>query len=554
VVATPHIYPGVFDNTPERIAEVFALLHQEAQARGLGIAMSWGAEVRLCPEILDWLSQDQLPCLGHGTGKIRTVLIEMPDGQVPVGADRLMARLVARGIKPLVAHPERNRAVMESLNALEPLLEAGCVVQLTAASLLGEFGDRAQATARKLLDRGHAVAAVASDAHNLKGRRPRMAAARAWLVTHYGETMAQELTDTSPARLVGVGQVVFEGRNGTVLRDLPVTPSSGDAVRKPAFLLNDFPRAGKPGVPVEPVEPVFRLNEDWDLGLAVAPLAKAGLHDKPDTCTPDTDFAVRWTSNVPPRPAPCRADLAPDLTILPTHVLRAEPEVSSHPTTDFLSSASGSEWSLTDLFGPADFRATEPAPLKPQAPPDKRDTPGQSSVARPPLQSPLNSSTSAATQGRTSPDLGAKKLPAEPKVSARKQQVVPPEPSVRPAQVCHVPEVNNPPVTTTVRLTQEALRAKTMAEVLDAYVLKLQQRRNKKDALAQDLAKPADMGDLTLRSLQAPQSPKAKAGGELIERVEHKLACAGLPTPESGQPRSFGLRDFDLLPPTLRRS
>jgi protein-tyrosine phosphatase len=127
----------------------------------------------------------------------------MPDGQIPLGADKLVGHLLGQGIRPVIVHPERNRAVMDNPDKLHPFVARGCAVQLTAASVIGEFGDRAQKAARHMLDAGWATC-VATDAHNLKGRAPRMGAARSWLTEHYGAALATRLTLVGPAGLCGV--------------------------------------------------------------------------------------------------------------------------------------------------------------------------------------------------------------------------------------------------------------------------------------------------------------------------------------------------------------
>jgi len=291
VVATPHIYPGVYNNTPETIETVFAQLHAAAQAASIPLTLSWGAEVRLCPEMLDWLQDERLTCLGKGTGGWRTVLVELPDGQVPMGADKVMARLRERKLIPLIAHPERNRAVMESLDHLKPLIEAGAKVQLTAASLLGEFGERAHNTARLLLATNW-VAAVASDAHNLRGRKPRLAAAKQWLVQEYGNALAEELTEHSPARLVGMGQLVFD-HDGVVLRDLTddVTPGLASETTAPIFTLLDMPALAPAAMPLmsQPLEQGWRPSQpaSWTDELGHLP----GLSERPARSEAlDTDF------------------------------------------------------------------------------------------------------------------------------------------------------------------------------------------------------------------------------------------------------------------------
>lgn len=207
VVATPHVFPGRHDNKRSSIAAEHARFVQALAAFNIPLGLSFAGEVRLTPEVLDWLAEDELPYLAGPAAQAGTapkvLLLEMPDGQVPLGADRFCAHLLRQGITPLIAHPERNRGVAEKPERIQAFVDAGCQVQITAASLLGEFGSRAERAALTLLDQGW-VHVVASDAHNLSGRRPRLQAAQRWLAENRGESVARQLTLTGPARLCGL--------------------------------------------------------------------------------------------------------------------------------------------------------------------------------------------------------------------------------------------------------------------------------------------------------------------------------------------------------------
>ncbi len=210
VVCTPHVFPGRFENRRSSIEEDFAGFAALVQQAGLPLQLMWGGEVRLTPEVLDLLPAQELPFLGQQAG-LKTMLLEMPDGQIPLGADRFVRRLVAAGIRPVIAHPERNRMVMDQPDRMQALVDEGCALQLTAGSLLGEFGNRAQTTARTLLEAGW-VQAVASDAHNLAGRKPRMKAAAAWLRQHFGAETAVQMLLHGPASLCAHNRVVNAAR------------------------------------------------------------------------------------------------------------------------------------------------------------------------------------------------------------------------------------------------------------------------------------------------------------------------------------------------------
>lgn len=221
IVATPHIYPGVFDNSATRIGEAFDAFQAAVSDAGIDLTMTWAAEVRICPEILDWIELRRLPMLNGSLVGPSTALIELPDGQIPVGTDKLMGMMLDRGITPLMAHPERNKAVMEQPTRLDALRRLGCKFQVTAGSLLGDFGSRAQTTAQKLLDAGW-VDVIATDSHNRSSRRPRMRAARDWLTEHFDEALALRLTKTQPTEIAGLSSFTVQaGAQRLVFRDLP---------------------------------------------------------------------------------------------------------------------------------------------------------------------------------------------------------------------------------------------------------------------------------------------------------------------------------------------
>ena len=206
-VLTPHLYPGRWDNTLSRVADKFREFKRAVADAGLTMQLYLGAEVHLLPESLALLASDELLYLGGVNGK-KVLLLEMPDGQIPVGALSAVKVLVARGVVPMIAHPERNKDVIRNPRKIEPFLQEGCMLQLTAASVCGLFGASANQTATKLLDAGW-VTVVATDAHNLAHRPPILAEARAELARRYGSEAAMQLTLGNPAAIID-GRAQFE--------------------------------------------------------------------------------------------------------------------------------------------------------------------------------------------------------------------------------------------------------------------------------------------------------------------------------------------------------
>ena len=199
-VLTPHVYAGRWDNTASRIAPVFAEFVSNLERERIDLSVSLGGEVHLLPEAIDWFERGELPFLGGWRG-LRVVLLEMPDGQVPVGAIRVAEYFLARGVVPMIAHPERNKEVMRDIRRIEPFLQVGCLLQLTAASVCGWFGAPAHRTAHELIGAGWAFA-VSTDAHNLAHRPPVLAEARQVLDQTFGPDAAFALTERNPGAVV----------------------------------------------------------------------------------------------------------------------------------------------------------------------------------------------------------------------------------------------------------------------------------------------------------------------------------------------------------------
>ncbi len=201
-VLTPHVFPGQWDNTRSSLAAGFEAFRAALRTSNLPFDVSLGGEVRLLPESLELAERDELPTLGTWEGR-RVVLLELPDSHIPAGTHNAVAYLQARGYQPMIAHPERNKDVMRDPRRVLPLVKQGCLLQLTAASVTGQFGSKALKTSLVLLDGGH-VTAVASDAHNLAHRPPRMGMARMALATRYGVDAAMQLTEFNPGRIIGM--------------------------------------------------------------------------------------------------------------------------------------------------------------------------------------------------------------------------------------------------------------------------------------------------------------------------------------------------------------
>jgi protein-tyrosine phosphatase len=191
IVCTPHIHPGRYDNTQATIATALCQFKQGLAEQGLSLKVSAAAEVRFGMELMEWAVTGQLPFIGEYQSK-KVLLLEFPHGEIPFGAEKLIKWLISKEITPMIAHPERNKGIMAQPSKLKPFLQLGCLTQVTAQSITGGFGSACQEIAHKLLAEDQ-ITIIASDAHNIQHRPPKIADAFSVIETLTNKQQADKI-------------------------------------------------------------------------------------------------------------------------------------------------------------------------------------------------------------------------------------------------------------------------------------------------------------------------------------------------------------------------
>src|SRR5207302_2562911 len=150
IAATPHVRDD-YPTQPGTMERLLAELRAAIQAEGIPVDVRPGGEIAI--DWLDRLSDDDLVRFGLG-GSPHYVLLEFPYAGWPLSLHEWVFRLVTREITPVIAHPERNADVQHDPDELRPLVDAGALVQVTAASLDGRIGRSSRAAAFTLIERG----------------------------------------------------------------------------------------------------------------------------------------------------------------------------------------------------------------------------------------------------------------------------------------------------------------------------------------------------------------------------------------------------------------
>lgn len=161
VAATPHVRDD-YPTTPSELEAGLEELRLALDRAGVELRLVAGGEIAL--DRLDRLGADERARFGLG-GNPKALLLEFPYNGWPLGLAETVFQLRAAGTRPVLAHPERNDVVRRNPALLEPVVRAGALLQLTAASLDGRLGTTTRAAAFRLLDLQLAHL-VSSDAHS----------------------------------------------------------------------------------------------------------------------------------------------------------------------------------------------------------------------------------------------------------------------------------------------------------------------------------------------------------------------------------------------------
>lgn len=202
-VITPHVHVGRYDNDLQSIRRHLSAFAEELRKNDIPLEVGCAGEVRIDPEITGMIEEGRIPFLGE-VGGFRILLLEFPHGSIPVGSEKFVAWLLGRKIRPMIAHPERNKDVMRDVEKIFPYVRMGCWLQVTAGSLTGVFGPHARQRAAQLLERGW-VQILASDAHNLGARTPELAAGRAAAEKIVGAEESWAMVRERPSAIIGEG-------------------------------------------------------------------------------------------------------------------------------------------------------------------------------------------------------------------------------------------------------------------------------------------------------------------------------------------------------------
>lgn len=162
VVATPHYMKGTVENSADVVRRSTAEFQQALDSEGIALKIMPGAEVYLDLETPGLLKKGELMTVND---KGKYLLVEMPMGEIPRYTEEVLFELNVQGVTPVIAHPERNLAVISKPELIVEFVEKGCLLQVNTGSIMGYYGRKVRKTAQLLVRKG-LIHVVGSDMHS----------------------------------------------------------------------------------------------------------------------------------------------------------------------------------------------------------------------------------------------------------------------------------------------------------------------------------------------------------------------------------------------------
>jgi protein-tyrosine phosphatase len=201
LVATPH---ANFTYNYDREAHLLRLAELQRQVPEINLIL--GCDLQLSFEnFKDAIANPKR----YSIGDTRYVLIEFSDFGVPRSVLNSLFQMHSAGIITIVTHPERIMLLRGRFDLLEELVNLGSMLQITANSLTGFWGEEVQRSAEKMLRKG-LVHIIASDAHDPKRRTPVLSKARAVAAAMVGEEAANRLVSDYPSMVIADQPIEIE--------------------------------------------------------------------------------------------------------------------------------------------------------------------------------------------------------------------------------------------------------------------------------------------------------------------------------------------------------
>lgn len=162
VILTPHyIENSKYECNNKDKVERFIELQKRVKKEKINIKLYLGNEVFCTDNFIELLESGEITTLNGS----KYLLFEFPMSNIQHSFDEVASKLIAKGIIPVLAHPERYRIFQEHPEVAYNYLQKGVLLQGNFTSLFGKYGPKSKKILKYYIKKGW-ISFLGSDTHH----------------------------------------------------------------------------------------------------------------------------------------------------------------------------------------------------------------------------------------------------------------------------------------------------------------------------------------------------------------------------------------------------
>lgn len=197
VILTSHFLLNYYETNAQELIFWKEKLQEVLKKQGTKINLHSGMEIYITNQMEELLENKKILTLANSG----YMLIELPLATNVKYFDYVVYYLEAKGIKPIIAHPERYKCVQKDPDIVEEYIEKGCLIQCNYGSIVNLYGREAENTIKTLLKKNQ-VHFLGSDVHRENGTYLIILDAIKKIRKIIGENKINEITTINPKKIL----------------------------------------------------------------------------------------------------------------------------------------------------------------------------------------------------------------------------------------------------------------------------------------------------------------------------------------------------------------
>jgi len=206
IVATPHLFRNNFIYEDLNIIETKKTeLIKNLRVNDIDLKIFRGAEVHISHNLIDEIKKNKKHLVINNSSYM---FVEFPSEHVFSRVKSLFFDLMSEGIRPIIAHPERNYVFINNPEILYELVQMGALAQANSGSFSGLYGRSSMEAVFNFIELG-LIHFIASDCHNTYSIPPQLSEAVAKTSEMIGEKKARAMVEDNPQAVLDNREIAF---------------------------------------------------------------------------------------------------------------------------------------------------------------------------------------------------------------------------------------------------------------------------------------------------------------------------------------------------------